>query len=59
MLIKKIVLPFQQFVSFFTKEMPCEKKTDEAKRELTPLGRQLFWDARRKTNLRAGQGKPN
>ncbi|PIQ36123.1 MAG: hypothetical protein COW60_00195 [Candidatus Yonathbacteria bacterium CG17_big_fil_post_rev_8_21_14_2_50_43_9] len=59
MLIKNFVLPFQKFVSFFTKEMPYEKKTNEAKRELTPLGRKLFWDARRKTILRAQQGKLN
>ena len=51
-LLKAVASPFQKFFSFFTEEIPHEKKPDEEpQHELAAYGRQLYWEKRRKEEL--------
>lgn len=57
-LLKTVATQFKKFFSFFTNEVPHEKRTDET-HELTAYGRQLYWEKRRKEELlREQQSKP-
>lgn len=59
-LLKTVASPFRKIISYFTVDIPNEKKTEaKPKQELTTLGRQLYWEARRKKSLlREQQNKP-
>ena len=51
-LLKTMMSPFKRFASFFTEEIPHDKKeTNETPHELTAYGRQLYWEKRRKEEL--------
>lgn len=51
-LLKTMASPFRKFIAFFTEEIPHDKKVPaETPHELTPFGRHLYWEAKRKDEL--------